>query len=113
MKSVRKWLVGAVSICVVLTICFGFACVSAPTIDMAVASKAVGIGALDALSNLESQISALPDAAFTDPNHRSTLLNNLDDVINQVENGGYKGALNKLDKDVKNNVKLTCMGKMV
>ncbi|MBM4447124.1 MAG: carboxylesterase family protein [Chloroflexi bacterium] len=105
MKNVRQWLVSALSISIVLTICLGLACVSAPAIDMAVDSKAVGIGALDALSDLESQISALPDSAFTDPNHRNTLLNNLDDAINQVENGGYKGALNKLDKDVKNNIK--------
>ncbi len=57
------------------------------------------------LCALKVAIAALPDNAFTKPkaatNQREALLNKIDAVCGQIEDGAYRGALNKLEKDIK------------
>jgi len=62
----------------------------------------------DELEDLLEEISHLPDDAFKNSKaakgHRTALCNKVEAVINQVEAGAYKGAINKLEHDIKDKI---------
>lgn len=81
---------------IVLFVCLGLIFWIAPAFNKVEAATAVNIGAADALTQLESLIAALPDS-----NSRKTMLNKIDAVFDQIEDGEYQGAINKLENDIK------------
>ncbi len=89
--SVRLSVIGVACI-----LCLGLSFVAAPAVKTAQAATAVNIGAEDALTQLENLIAALPDS-----NDRKTLLNKIDAVFDQIDDGEYTGAINKMKNDVK------------
>jgi para-nitrobenzyl esterase len=109
MHKLKAWAIKAIYLGIALSMVLGLTLVAAPAISTVnAATSAIGINAYDAVTKLQNQISALPDSAFTNPNHKGMLLNKIEAVINQVENGAYNGAIgaiNKLDNDIKGNIK--------
>jgi len=105
MHKLKAWAIKVIYLGIALSMVLGLTLVAAPAISTVnAATSAVGIGAYDAVTKLQNQISALPASAFTNPNHKGTLLNKIEAVINQVENGAYNGAINKLDNDIKDKI---------
>ena len=105
MHKLKAWTIKVIYLGIALSMVLGLTLVAAPAISTVnAATSAVGIGAYDAVTKLQNQISALPASAFTNPNHKGTLLNKIEAVINQVENGAYNGAINKLDNDIKDKI---------
>jgi len=88
---------------------FGLSCVSAPVsapvVSPEIASKAVGIGAVDALSDLKTQLFSLPKTAFADEGQRDRLAAATDEVIDKVKDGNYGGAFTGLQKSVRSGVR--------
>jgi len=97
-----NWRISSRSI--VFLVCLGLTFVAAPVFQKVEAASAVNIGAADALADLEDQVKALPDSAFSKPNQRKTLLNKINAVIHQIESGAYNRAINKLQTDIEDRV---------
>lgn len=75
-------------------------------LSVATSSKNVSQTAIGMLDKLRSDVESLPDDAFT-PGHaalagqyRNALSNKIGAVINQVEAGAIKGAIEKLSNDL-------------
>jgi len=105
MHKLKAWAIKVIYLGIALSMVLGLTLVAAPAISTVnAATSAVGIGAYDAVTKLQNQISARPASAFTNPNNKGALLNKIEAVINQVENGAYNGAINKLDNDIKDKI---------
>jgi len=65
---------------------------------------------ISALEELQDDVSELPDDAFENTQaakgQRTALINKIGAVIHQIEAGAYEGAVNKLENDLKNTVRL-------
>jgi hypothetical protein len=90
------WILYSLLFCLVS---FGLTMVPSPQITMAQADSA-----LDALTNVENLIKALPDSAFGNRNNRNALLNKIDATLNQLEAGAYTGVNNKLKNDIEDKI---------
>ena len=99
-----NWRISSLSI--VFLVCLGLPFVAAPvvnTVDACTNVNAVNIGATDALAELDSQIVALADSAFKNPNHRDRLRDMIDAATEQAEDGAYYRAIRKL-YDIENKI---------
>lgn len=106
----RGWrLVFSCVIVAILLTFLGLSCVStpvsAPSVSPEIASRAVGIGAVDALADLKTQVFSLPKTAFEDESQRDRLVAEIDAAIAKVKDGDYKGTLGKLEGAVKGSIR--------
>lgn len=98
----RKFLVGSFYAILILLVATQIMVVNAPETRNRTES------AVSLLQQLCGDVSALPNEAFEDARRadvkKNTLCNKINAVIHQVEADAYRGALNKLRKDVKGSV---------
>jgi hypothetical protein len=55
---------------------------------------------VDAAEDIIDYIDSLDPGNFSNPNHKKTLINKMEAVIKQIENGDYCSAINKLTNDI-------------
>lgn len=106
MKSIKRWPEWILYLGLIWVILIGTFIV-VPTFNTAEAGTAVtaiGIGATDALSDLKNLVSGLPTSAFNNPNNRNALLNKIEAIFSQLENGAYQGAANKVKNDIQGKI---------
>jgi para-nitrobenzyl esterase len=104
MNRSRNWhgLISCLSI--LFFVCLGLTVAVAPAFNQAHAASAVNIGAGEAVADLKAMIEALPDSAFTDIHHRAALLNKIEAVSDEIQEGAYHGAIYKLKSDIKDKI---------
>lgn len=107
MKRVKRSVFNPFSLGAILILLLSMApaCVSEPKVSQDIVSKAVGIGAVDALHNLRMQLFSLPKTAFDDESRRDQLVADIDAVVARVGDGNYADALDKLGKGIRSGVR--------
>lgn len=101
MKRKYDWSARISVLAVIGILCLGLTFIVGPEFKQAQAATAINIGPSDALAKLEKLVTELPDSSFKNRNSRNTLLNKIDAVFDQIADGEYRGAVNKIDNDIK------------
>jgi para-nitrobenzyl esterase len=105
--KVKSWSARMFCLGIVRGMLFGLAFIAVPVLNTAQADtavNAVGIGATDALTNLQNLVANLANSAIKNQNNRQALLNKIEAVFDQLENGAYQGATNKLENDIEDKI---------
>jgi len=104
MQTFKAWMVRILYSGLALSMILGMTLVAAPAANIVHAeASAVGIGAYDAVTNLENLVQALPDSAFETPSDadgKHSFKSKFDSWKDEVKDRGDQDEIDKLEKNV-------------